>query len=93
MKPVSSAPETFFDGSDASVENQDEGFGEDFDDFEEGAQTGTDDEFGDFGDGFEGNNEDDIATPIEAKAPTIDQATPSFVGQLLHPKCLKLISL
>lgn len=31
-----------------------DGFGDDFDDFEEGAQPGEDDDFGDFDDGIEG---------------------------------------
>lgn len=34
-------------------DQEDEGFGDDFDDFEEGAQVGEDDDFGDFDDGFE----------------------------------------
>ena len=34
-------------------DNDENGFGDDFDDFEEGAQAGADDDFGDFDDGFQ----------------------------------------
>ena len=37
----------------ASLDESNNGFGDDFDDFEEGAEAGMDDDFGDFDDGFE----------------------------------------
>ena len=49
-------------------EPEDDGFGDDFDDFEEGAEADQDDDFGDFDDGFREPEAVPIASPVTADA-------------------------
>lgn len=61
---------------DAGSEN---GFGNDFDDFEEGAQAGEDDDFGDFDDGLE---EPSAIEPVSEPSPLLqDEPQPTFVSR------------
>jgi Domain of unknown function (DUF5102) len=56
-----------------------EGFGDDFDDFEEGAQVGEDDDFGDFDEGFER-----LSAAEEVSEPRYlpqDEQPPTFVSR------------
>ncbi len=56
-----------------------EGFGDDFDDFEEGVQPGDDDDFGDFGDGVEGLSvAEEVTEPL---SPAQYESEPSFVSR------------
>ena len=71
------------DDNEADDEND---FGDDFDDFEEGAQAGADDDFGEFGDGFE-QPEQITKEPSEilpqTTHPLIDFAALSSLADLL----------
>lgn len=56
-----------------------EGFGDDFDDFEEGAQPGDDDDFGDFGGGVEGLSvAEEVTEPLP---PAQYDSEPSLVSR------------
>ena len=62
--------------NDAGSEN---GFDNDFDDFEEGAQAAEDDEFGEFDDGFEGPS---ITEPVSEPSPLLqDEPRPTLVSR------------
>ena len=56
-----------------------DGFGDDFDDFEEGAQPGEDDDFGNFDDGIEGLSAgEEVSEPLP---PAQDEPEPAFVSR------------
>jgi Domain of unknown function (DUF5102) len=67
---------TIDEADDAGPDN---GFGNDFDDFEEGAQAGEDDEFGDFDDGFEGPSATEEAS--QPSPLSQDEPRPTFVSR------------
>ena len=52
--------------------DDDDGFGDDFDDFEEGAGDAGDDDFGDFDDGFQEPEPVSVPVPIPAPEPAHD---------------------
>ncbi len=66
--------------STAGLDEPNNDFGDDFDDFEEGAEAGMDDDFGDFDDGFE---EPAIAEEAQPQAHDREQELPllSFVSR------------
>jgi Domain of unknown function (DUF5102) len=59
--------------------DSEDGFGDEFDDFEEGAQAGEDDDFGDFDDGFEGPSE---VEEVSQRPPLLqNEPQPTFVSR------------
>lgn len=86
--PAPAAVDDYDELNDGEIQdnNEDDGFGDDFDDFEEGAEAGEDDDFGDFDDGFQ-EPEPVAATPPQAPEPVHDPLAHlvSSLVQSSHP--------
>lgn len=83
------------EAEDPHEDNDGNGFGDDFDDFEEGGQTGADDDFGDFDEGFQEPEAETEpgATPPVSTSQTHSLPTEPFVSLRLPACQVKLVVL